>query len=123
MNTEILVIIIVLIFGAILLYFLQQQTKKVDNFDNDEEEIPETKQEPINWRSKEHIGWLYKNGDKDDYHNNYMLYFNPENNMFLANSILGEDHFDLQLENPSDGVSIGIDNEKYVINMWNEDEE
>jgi len=122
MNTEILVIIVILIVGGVMLYFLQQQTKKVDNFDNVEEETPEIKQEQINWHSKEHIGWLYKNGNNNDYENNHLLYFNPDNNMFLANSILGEEHFDLELENPSDGVSIGIDNEKYVISMWNEEE-
>ena len=123
MNTEILVIIIVLIIGGIMLYFLQQQTTNVDNFNIIEEEIPEIKEEQINWYSKEHIGWLYKNGDVDNHQSNYMLYYNPDNNMFLANSIFGEEHFDLDLENPSEGVSVGINNEKYVIHMWNEDEE
>ena len=111
----ILIILITSMIGCGVLYYLQQnkQVQKLEKVE-DFEQVPEIREDKVDWSITQHIGWLYKNGDNKNF-DNMNLYFDQSNATFFAMPLEQELRINLNIEMARKGESVELNGEKYVI--------
>ena len=113
MDLGIVIIIIVSIIGGVALFYLHQN-KKMNKVEENFRQVPEIREDKVDWSITQHLGWLFKNGDNKNF-DNMNLYFNQSNASFFALPLNNNEKINLNVEMVKNGDKIVVNNENYVV--------